>query len=235
MSELTQHALDLVRTSQPSYLLMVLGNAAAGKEGDFVAWFKSCFGNSLQDLPAVLRARTYQKDAIDVTWGRFRQIPMKYLALVLVLGDGPEDADGVRSFAQEAFAKEGSAGEVAIWLYYPVSERYGIDRGNIPTTVMIHYTNPVSGMEDEYSEWFNTRLLRHAAVFDPLVSGQRFERSLYQKPGALEPKYRTVALYDQAGSSERLIESFKNPPPDLMDMVSLDNESFTEAAYLPLL
>lgn len=234
MAELNQYAVDLVRTSQPSFLLLVLGNAAAGKDADFVAWFKDSFTDRLQRLPAVWRARVYARDSVDVTWGRFPLVPMKYLSLVDLLGDGPEAAHSVIDFVQDIYAKEKSAADVATWLYYPVSERYGIARGNIPTAVMIHYTNPVAGKETEYAEWFNTRLLRHAAMFDPLVSGQRFERSLYQKPGALEPTYQTVALYDQAGSSERLIEAFKIPPPDLPDMVSLDTGRFTESAYLPL-
>ncbi|KQY72056.1 hypothetical protein ASD39_19065 [Sphingomonas sp. Root50] len=159
---------------------------------------------------------------------------MKYLALVDILGGGPEDAHKVIEFAQNAYATEASAGEVATWLYYPVSPKYGLECGDMPTTVMVHYTNPVAGMEAEYAEWFNTRLLGHAPVFDPLVSAQRFERSMYQNPGALEPDYQTVAVYDQVGPSEQLMEAFKNPPPELLDMVSLDNEHFTESAYLPL-
>ena len=234
MSDLKQHTLDLVSSSQPSFLLLVLGNAKEGHQGDFTAWFKGAFRDQMQREKRVIRARTFTRDGVDITWGRFPLVPMQYLALIDIGGQGPEEAHAVIASAQDHFAKQSSAAEVATWLYYPVSPKYGIDRGAIPTTVMIHYTNAVPGMEIEYNEWFNTRLLRHAAVFDPLVSGQRFERSLYQNFGALEPTYQTVALYDQAGSSERLMEAFKNPPPDLLDMVSLDNERFSEAAYLPL-
>lgn len=235
MSDLKQHTLDLVSTSQPSFLLLVLGNAKKGQEADFITWFKGEFRDHMQRQARVIRARTFERDSLDITWGRFPLVPMQYLALIDIGGKGPEDAHAVITTAQEQFAKQKSAADVATWLYYPVSEKYGIDRGNIPTTVMIHYTNAVAGMEAEYSEWFNTRLIRHAAVFDPLVNGQRFERSLHQNPGAIEPTYQTVALYDQAGSSERLMEAFKNPPPDLLDMVSLDNERFSEASYLPLI
>lgn len=234
MTTLKQHTLDLVMTSQTSYLLLVLGNPKEGQEQDFLAWFRDDFRRGLERQGRVIRARTYERDKVDVTWGRFPLVPMQYLALVEIGGDGPEDPHNVISFAQTQFAEQASADTVATWLYYPVSEKYGIDRGAVPTTMMIHYTNPVAGMEAEYAEWFNTRLLRHAAVFDPLVSAQRFERSQYQNFGALEPTYQTVALYDQAGPSEQLIEAFKNPPSNLPDMVSLDNERFSEAAYLPL-
>jgi len=232
MIEMQQHVLDLVKR-QRNFILLVLSNPAEGQGEAYKAWFTGPFRALLVAREEVLRARLYQADSVDITIGRFPALPMKHLALLDVSVDHADLAESLIDAIQGAHSKEASAKEAATWLYYPASEKYGLDRGDALTTMAVHYTNPVVGRETEFYEWFVTRMVPHAPIFAPLVSGQRFERTMFQKPGALAADYQTVGLYEQLGPSEQLIESFQKPPTG-PNFDALDVERFTETSYLPL-
>jgi len=233
MIEMQQHVLEMVKR-QRNFILLSLSNPADGQDDVYKAWFTGAFRDQVLAREEVLRARFYQADSVDITIGRFPALPMKHLAILDVSVDHAELAEPLIDALQTAHANEACANkDVATWLYYPASEKYGLDRGDALTTVAVHYTNPVVGREAEFYEWFVTRMVPHAPIFAPLVSGQRFERTLFQKPGALAADYQTVGLYDQLGPSEQLIESFQKPPTG-PNFDALDVMRFTETSYLPL-
>jgi len=223
-----------VLKDQRNLVIFVLSDAAPGKEKPFRDWFKGPFRSQIQKLPSVLRARVYEGDKVDITYGRFALPPKKFLAMIEISVGVPEESQTVLDQIASLHAGEGSATEPASWLYYPCSEKFGLERGDVPTTLTVHFANPVAGQEAEFREGFAVQLIRFAVYLPPLVSGQCFERTLFQKPGNLEPIYQTIGVYEQVGSSEDLVKSFKEPPSGLPKFDALDVTRFTESAYLPL-
>jgi hypothetical protein len=64
--------------------------------------------------------------------------------------------------------------------------------------------------------------------------GQCFARTLFQKPGALEAKFHTIALYEEEGAPESIIESFASLPKETLDFPTLHPARFAESVYRPL-
>jgi hypothetical protein len=96
------------------------------------------------------------------------------------------------------------------------------------------FTNAVDGQENEFREWYVTRHIRDALHVPVLVSGQCFERTQFQRPGALEASFSIIAVYEQEGTPEAIIESIAALPPGTLDFPALHPKHFAEWVYRPL-
>lgn len=220
--------------SQRSHLLVVLSHPRPGREGAFRDWYRNAYSRGITD-DVVLSFRCYERHPIDITQGRWPRLPFSYLSLYEVSIDGAEAAGGLIDSIVRVHQDEGSAKPPATWLYYPASERVG-RAAKLPSHLTIAFANGIPGQEASFREWYCTRHIRHALNLSALVSGQCFERTQFQRPGAAEASFSTVAIYEQEGSAESIIADFAHIPPGTFDFPTLDLEGsrFSESVYKPV-
>lgn len=98
------------------------------------------------------------------------------------------------------------------------------------------FANGTPGQETEFREWYATRHIRHALNIPALVSGQCFERTQFQMPGAMNACFATIAVYEQEGSPESIIASFLSLPEGTLRFPMLDRSPgrFAEWSYRSL-
>lgn len=114
------------------------------------------------------------------------------------------------------------------------------DRSSLPllkkqrSHILFILSQPRTGRTTAFLEWYATRHIRHALNILALVSGQCFERTLFQMPGALEAKFQTIAIYEQAGTPEDILESFASIPSSTFDFPALDTTRFSDWVYRPI-
>lgn len=212
--------LQLLAT-QPSHVLLVMSNARVAEPVGFAS---------------VVRAQQYEQHEVDITCGRHMRFPYRHLGLYHLSLDGAEQAAELIEHIQAAARERNDAELPATWLFYPISEKVGRAPGEAPAMVTIAFANPVPGHEAEFREWYSTRHIRHALNIPALVSGQCFERALYQSPGAADCGFALIALYEQEGTPESIIDSFANLPKGALNFPTMDKTRgrFAECVYRPL-
>lgn len=219
---------------QRSHILFVLSEPKPGHHSAFLEWYQGQYRRSLLEIPSVLAAQHYQQHEVDITLGRFSRLPFRYLGLHELVVDGAE-ASACLIDRIDLLHRESAAAEIpATWLYYPVSEKVGRSPSAVPSMLTLAFANGLVGQEAEFREWYSTRHIRHALKIPALVSGQCFERTLFQKPGALEPVFEVIAVYEQEGSPQAIISSFSSLPAGSLDFPTLDTSRFAESVYQPL-
>jgi hypothetical protein len=169
-----------------------------------------------------------------VSGGKYPGLPCRYLALYDLSVDGAQAALAVIERVTQLHRNEASAEAPATWLYYPASERVGRGAAQTPSLLTLAFANAVAGQEAEFREWYATRHIRHALNIPALVSGQCFERTQFQSPGALPADYATIAVYEQEGSAREIMQSFGSLPPGVLDFPAMDLTRFAEWVYRPL-
>jgi hypothetical protein len=231
----TEEASLALLKKQRSHVLFVLANSKAGQEPAFRDWYQRDYKQSVSDIAGVLAAQHYEQHEVDVTLGQFERLPFRYLGLYELSVDGAQAAgDLVEKIA--LLHREHSGEAPATWLYYPVSERVGRSPAATPSMLTLAFANGVRGQEAEFREWYATRHIRHAMNIPALVSGQCFQRTLFQRPGALEAKFDTTAVYEQEGPPEAIIKSFASLPKSTFHfpMLDVDRSRFAEWVYRPV-
>jgi len=231
--EETASALELSRR-QRSHVLCVLSEPRAGREQSFLEWYLGSLVLEMRTTAGVLSAQHYERHEVDITRGRYPPLPFRYLGLYGLSLDGAEAASSVIDRVTALHEEQATAGPPATWLYYPASERVGRAPGVSPSMLTIAFANGLPGQEAEFREWYATRHIRHALNVPALVSGQVFERTLFQKPGALDAKFSAIAVYEQEGSPESIVESLQSLPKGTFHFPSIDPSRFTECTYRPL-
>ena len=239
MIEDTSKAEELVQ-KQRSHTLLVFCNAATGQKEQFLSWFKTDCLESVSTFDKVLSVQHY-KEYPFVLKERYKPIGFDCLSIVQLGLDGAEDALGLIERIKILYQNESSAGDVATWLYYPVSEKVGCNQANpAPSSpiITIAFANAVKGRQAEFQEWYSTQHIRHALVIPALISGQRFELTEFQSSGAMASDYQTIAIYEQNDTPENMVASFPHIDPEKAAKVvwspSGDLERFTEWAYQTL-
>ncbi len=96
------------------------------------------------------------------------------------------------------------------------------------------FANATPGHEFEFREWYATRHIRHALNIPALVSGQCFQRTEFQQPGALEAGFSLIAKYEQEGTAEAMLASMNSLPDSLFEFPMLDLTRFAESVYRPI-
>lgn len=219
---------------QRSHLLLVLSNPKMDSEARFRSWYLGSFRQALNEVSGILCALLYEPHEVDVSGGKYPGLPSKFLALVDLGIDGAAAALPILEGIQALHREEDSAEEAATWLYYPASEQAGRDAVLKPSLLTLAFANAIPARESEFREFYATRHIRHALKIPALVSGQCFERTEFQNPGALEARFSMVALYQQEGSPESMVESFSSLPPGSLDFPAMDLTRFAEWVYRPL-
>lgn len=219
---------------QRSHVLFVLSNPKAPHESAFLRWYQGAYRRAVLDHGGVLDGQHYERHAIDITRGRYAPVPFQYLALYDLSLDGAEAAEGLIEKIATLHREEEAAQAPATWLYYPASEKVGCAPARQPSMLTLAFANGEPGQEIEFREWYATRHIRHAMKIPALVSGQCFERTQFQKTGALEAKFNTIAVYEQVGTPEDIVQSFATLPQDALRFPMLDRTRFAESVYRPI-
>jgi hypothetical protein len=219
---------------QRSHVIFVLSHPRVGKEAIFLKWYQGAYRQRLLDTGGVLSVRHYQRHEVDITQGKYPLLPLAYLGLIEISIDGAEQAERLIQKITELHQGERTAEAPATWLYYPSSDKVGRAPTQMPCMLTLAFANGTPGQEAEFREWYATRHIRHALNVPALVSGQCFERTLFQRPGALEAQYATIAIYEQEGPPEAILEAFASLPKETFHFPMLDGSRFAESVYRPV-
>jgi hypothetical protein len=230
----TASALEFTK-QQRSHVLFVLSDAKPGYESTYLKWHRAVYREKVFRTDCVLGAQHYERHEVDITQGQYPPLPFRYLSLCELAVDGAQAAEAAIDHILAAHRQEASAQLPATWLYYPASEKVGRAPAKQPSLLTIAFANAMPGQEAEFREWYATRHIRHALNIPALVSGQCFERTQFQKPGALPATFNTIALYEQEGTPESIIQSFAALPESTFDFPMLDigPARFAEWVYRP--
>jgi hypothetical protein len=219
---------------QRSHILLVLSSPREGADERFRSWYLGSYREAVLRLADVLSGQQYEPHEVDVSNGRYPGLPYGYLAVYEMSLDGAQAAAQTIARIAELHRAESSAAAPATWLYYPASERVGRSPIADPCPLTIAFANPVIGREAEFREWYATRHIRHALDIPQLVSGQCFELTRFQDPGAAEPGYSMIAIYEQEGTPEDMLASMAALPPGRLHFPAMDLSRFAEWVYRPL-
>ena len=219
---------------QRSHLLFILTGAKPGREAEFLPWYQGIYREALSKNSSVLGLEHYEQHDVDITDGHHARLPFKYLGVCEISVDGAIAAEPLIDWVTQSHAEQPAAMQPATWLFYPASERVGRSPDDAPSMLTLAFANGVPGQEADFREWYATRHIRHALNIPALVSGQTFERTLFQKPGALEVKFATIAVYEQTGTPESILESFATLPEETFRFPMMDMSRFAEWVYRPL-
>jgi hypothetical protein len=221
---------------QRSHVLFVLSNAHAGREIAFLAWYQGVYRQAVSNIAGVLCVQHYEQHEVDITQGRYAPLPFHYLGLYDLSLDGVQAAEDLIEQITMLHREEAAAQAPATWLYYPVSEKVGRSPSAIPSMLTLAFANSVEGQEDDFREWYATRHIRHALNVPALVSGQCFERTQFQRAGARQATFSKIAVYEQEGTPESIIESFASLPQNTFEFPMLDDDvaHFAEWVYRPV-
>lgn len=217
-----------------SHCLLIMSKAKSGNESDFLDWYQGVYQEKIVSDKQVLKGQLYEQHEVDITLGRHKPIPFHYMAIYDLCLDGAEQSEVLINTILTLHNEEPSAEEPAVWLYYPVSEKVGRDSTSKPSLLTLAFARGREGQEQVFKEFYATQHIRHALQVPALVSGQCFEKTVFQQPGALDTPYSTIAIYEQEGSPESIIESFKSLPPGSLPFPTLDPACFAEWVYKPL-
>lgn len=226
----------MLSKGQRSHVLFVLTNARDGHDRQFLQWYQGSYLQALANADRVLHARHYEQHDVDITRSRYPRLAYRYLGLLDLVLDGAEQAAGLIERIQRLHHQCEHTEPAATWLYYPVSEKAGRAPASAPSMLTLAFANSIPGREGEFREWYATRHIRHALNIAALVSGQCFQRTLFQLSGALEASFATTAVYEQEGTPESIIESFNSLPEGTLRFPMLDRGPgrFAEWSYRPL-
>jgi hypothetical protein len=226
-------SLALLR-KQRSHVLFVLCGPRPSHESAFLQWFQGPCRDALREMAGVLNAEHYVQHEIDITKGNFQRPPFPYLGLYELSLDGAEQAQGTIEQVEALYRAQSAAQLPATWLYYPANEKVGRLPSAKPSMLTVAFANGLPGQEAVFREWYATRHVRHALNIKAFVSGQCFERTQFQRAGALEAMFATIAIYEQEGTPESILESFASLPPGTFSFPSLDRLRFAESVFRPL-
>jgi hypothetical protein len=219
---------------QRSHVIFVLSNANPTHEAEFLHWYQGAYRQSVSNHDGVVRVQHYEQHDIDITQGLYPRLPFHYLGLYELSLDGASAAEGLIERITALHRQQAAAQAPATWLYYPVSEKVGLSPVAAPSMLTLAFANGVMGQEAEFREWYATRHIRHALNIPALVSGQCFQLTQFQRPGALESPFNTIAVYEQEGTPEDIIESFTTLPESMFYFPMLDMSRFAEWVYRPI-
>ncbi|BBD96784.1 hypothetical protein SAMIE_1002850 [Sphingobium amiense] len=215
---------------QRSHVLLVLADALPGNTAQFERWLDQSVRQAVSSRAELLCARSYVEDDVDITRGRFTRLPFRYLTIFELSVDGADQCGDAIDMIARDYIESGLATAPATWLYHPASSKVGVLDGEA-SGMTVAYANACPGEEAEFREWYATRHIRHALHIPALVSGEFLERSLFQNPGAMENGFAGIALYEQSGSAQSIVDAFLSLPPETFSFPSMDKSRFSEASY----
>ena len=154
MGENTNNS-EAIAKQQRSHTLLVFCKTTDEKKETFLNWFKTDCLQTVAGFNKVLSARHYQEYPFNLS-GNYKPIGFDYLGMYQLILDGAEEASELIDQINALYKNESSAGDVATWLYFPVSEKIGFNRANTsPSTsfITIAFANAVKGRDVEFREW----------------------------------------------------------------------------------
>jgi hypothetical protein len=219
---------------QRSHVLLVLSDEQEGEREAFLSWYRGAYREEVARSAGVVGVGHYEQHEIDITAGQSPRPPCHYLGIYELSVDGAEGARELIERVSQLHQEQAAAQPPATWLYYPVSEKVGRASGGSAGLLTLAFANAVEGREAEFREWYSTRHIRHALNVPALVSGQCYERTQFQQPGALRASFSMIALYEQEGTPQSMLESFATLPESTFAFPAMDLSRFAEAVYRPV-
>ena len=223
-----------VLRQQRSHVLFVLSNATPGSEQKFLHWYRDAYSRTLTDQQGVLDVRNYEQHEIDITQGRHPRLPYRFLTLCSLSLDGAQEAENLLERIATLHREQPAAQAPATWLYYPLSDKVGRSPDDDASMITLAFANGLPGREGEFREWYATRHIRHALNIPALVSGRCFERTQFQRCGSMEAQFAMIALYEQTGTPQDILDSFATIELSKFDFPALDLSRFAEWVYRPV-
>ena len=225
--------LQLIKR-QRSHLMVIFSNPQNQQEEQFVYWNHDSFYKKLAGFEMVLSHRMLEKHEVDVTEGEYQRIPFQYLTLVELSIDGAQQAEKLAENINQWHLEEPSADTAVIWIYYPACEKVGRPSGAEHNMLTFAFANALPNKEAEFQEWYCTRHIRHALYVPQIVSGQCYARTGFQPISSPPVEYSMIAIYEQEGTQQEMIESFHRLPDEIFDFPTLDLVNFAEWVYRPV-
>lgn len=228
-------ALNLL-DRQRSHVLLSFCNGKAADAGQFLEFYAGRYLEETRVKSGVLSARQYVQHAVDVTRGRHAPLPFQYLTIYELSIDGAEQAgpfiESIHTLCDASSLAECSS----TWLYYPASEQVGRQALVAPSMLTVAFANSTPGDEDVFREWYATRHIRHALHIPALVSGQCYQRTIFQEAGAMMCAFSTIAIYEQEGGPEDIIKGFATVREGTLNFPNMDKTRgrFSECVFQPL-
>lgn len=222
---------QILLAQQSSHSLLVFSNAKEGQEQAYLDWFTSAGLSTALENKKVLSLQHYQQHSLDLIGGA-KPIGFDYLAVYQLCLDGAEDSDHLIKEIHSAYQIQSSVSEIAIWLYYPISEKVGCQNTEDSAFISIAFANAKEGCVAELREWYSTEHIRHALIIPAFTSGQCFALTGYQQSGVKASDYQIIAVYEQNDTPENLVASLSGiDVSKLIFSSALDTERFTEWSY----
>ena len=221
---------------QRSHILLVLSQPQQGRESDFLDWYKGDYLQAIANQDKVLSVQNFEQHEVDITKGKHKPLPYPYLSLIELSLDGAEQASDLIQQITDLHQAQSAANEPATWLYFTTSEKVGRAPNTTEPLMTMAFANALPGKEIEFREWYNTRHIRHALNVPALVSGQCFELTEFQQAGALAADFSLIAIYEQEGTPQDIMDSFADIPPGTLSFPALDTTPghFAEWVYRPV-
>ena len=221
---------------QRSHILLVLSQPQQGREPDFLDWYKGDYLHAIANQEKVLSVQHFEPHEVDITKGKHKPLPYPYLSLIELSLDGAEQACDLIQRITALHQAQPTANEPATWLYFTTSEKVGRAPNTTASLMTMAFANPLPGKEIEFREWYSTRHIRHALNVPALVSGQCFELTEFQQTGALAADFSLIAIYEQEGTPQDIMDSFADIPLGTLSFPALDTTPgrFAEWVYRPV-
>jgi hypothetical protein len=74
-------------------------------------------------------------------------------------------------------------------------------------TLVLAFTNPIEGRDDEFNKWYDEAHLREVASAKGWVSGERFKLDDVQLDGWSSPLHKYLAIYRLIGDTDEALKS----------------------------
>jgi hypothetical protein len=178
--------------------LLVLSNAAPGRDAEFNAWYDAHVPHVLE-VPGIDTAQRFRFSADQFPSSVMPPSPHTYVSVYEVSRDPAEIIPALVSpeFAEGLPDAFDTASERA-WWYTAVGERVG-SAVDDPQHKLLVFSNPAAeALDRELNAWYDHHLHDVLALDAGVVNAQRFRLSEQQFPESVMPpsEHRYLAVYD---------------------------------------
>ncbi len=180
-------------------LMLSLANPQPGREQEYQDWYANRHLADLIEVPAVLEAKLHK--VTDHAPSRWRHAAIYQLA-----GDALTAFGEIMDYGKAGKIEPSTAsdsGDRLMGLATPISDRVG-GPANPDNVVLVVFTNPHPGQDDEYNRWYTDEHLADVLAVPGFVAAQRY--SFASPPGAPAPEWNYLALYEIA--ADKVDEAF---------------------------
>jgi hypothetical protein len=189
------------------HLLLVFGNFGAvdseGSRSQRDLWIRAMLA-----LPGISAARSYSlasEQPTPVVLGKRPSSPYSSLVIYTIDANNPSkvfsELPAVTSEPSKVAANLAPPFRFAYWMYSPITDAITkTEAAGDSSHIHLVFTDPVSGREAEYNQWYSEEHMVHALLADGFVTAQRFKllhdgAQQFCIPGADPSAFQYLTLY----------------------------------------